>query len=95
MAEGPEVHFCIRPKDRGTSHESAHRMARALDEALTDLVPGGVGDYNHERGCVEVWLFERERVGLDGEKPKKAYYFVQEGDLTRFASGSELPELVP
>ena len=55
-------------------------------------------DYRPSRrersGDVEVWLYERERIGLDGKKPKKAYYFVQEGDLTRFASGAEMPELL-
>lgn len=46
-------------------------------------------------GEVEIWYYQRPRVGLDGEAPKNAYYFIEDGDLTRFASGSELPQMVP
>ena len=46
-------------------------------------------------GDVEIWLYRRPRVGLDGKAPKNAYYFIQDGDLTRFAGGSELPQVLP
>ncbi len=47
------------------------------------------------QGTLEVWRYEGERVGLDGEQPKRAYYFIPEGDITRFAVAAELPRLVP
>ena len=47
------------------------------------------------QGEIEAWYYERPRIGLDGLAPKRAYYFIQEGDLTRFARGSELPKLLP
>ncbi|MFQ5349116.1 MAG: GWxTD domain-containing protein [Thermoanaerobaculia bacterium] len=46
-------------------------------------------------GEVEVWLYDTEKVGLHGKKPKRAYNFIQEDDLTRFAISSELPKLLP
>lgn len=56
-------------------------------------------DYEESRrrgvGLVEIWRYERPRIGLDGEAPKKAYHFIQDGDLTRFAEGAELPRVLP
>jgi GWxTD domain-containing protein len=46
-------------------------------------------------GLVETWLYEGSRLGLDGQPAKRAYHFIQEGDMTRFALGSELPRLLP
>ena len=46
-------------------------------------------------GLVEIWRYERPRLGLDRQAPKNAYYFIQDGDLTRFAEGSELPRVLP
>lgn len=46
-------------------------------------------------GEVEIWLYERARVGLDGRAPKRAYHFIQRDDLTRFAEGPEMPRLLP
>ncbi len=46
-------------------------------------------------GEVEVWLYDAGKVGLDGKAPKRAYHFIQEDDLTRFAAGRELPKLLP
>jgi len=46
-------------------------------------------------GEVEIWLYKRARIGLDGRAPKRAYNFIQEDDLTRFATGSEMPKLLP
>ena len=48
-----------------------------------------------KHGEVEVWLYVRERIGLDGKAPKRAYHFIQVDDLTRFAEGAELPRLLP
>ena len=74
---------------------------RRTDRGTIFILYGPPDDVDYRRsrrertGDVEVWRYERERLGLNGEEPKTAYYFVQDGDLTRFASGSELPELVP
>jgi GWxTD domain-containing protein len=46
-------------------------------------------------GEVEVWLYEPGKTGLDGKAPKRSYHFIQQGDLTRFAQGRELPKLLP
>ena len=56
-------------------------------------------DYEEARrkrlGTVEIWRYKRARIGLDGQAPKSAYHFIQEGDLTRFADGVELPRVLP
>ncbi len=49
----------------------------------------------HQLGDLEVWLYQRPRIGLDGKAPKDVYNFVRQGDLTRFATGAELPKLLP
>ena len=41
------------------------------------------------KGVVERWLYDGDRVGLDGRQPKRAYRFIRRNDLTRFADGSE------
>ncbi len=46
-------------------------------------------------GEVEIWLYERARIGLDGKAPKRAYHFIEQDDLTRFATGAEKPKLLP
>jgi GWxTD domain-containing protein len=46
-------------------------------------------------GEVEIWLYRGAKVGLDGQAPKRTYFFIQEGDLTRFAKGNELPRVLP
>ncbi len=46
-------------------------------------------------GNLEIWRYGKERIGMDGKPPKPTYSFIQEGDLTRFALGSELPRLLP
>lgn len=46
-------------------------------------------------GEVEVWLYESGKTGLDGKAPKRSYHFIQQDDLTRFATGTELPKLLP
>ena len=47
------------------------------------------------RGEIEIWRYERPRIGLDGEAPKPTYNFIEDGDITRFARGAELPKLIP
>lgn len=74
---------------------------RRTDRGTTFILYGPPDEIDYLRarkaqvGDVEVWSYERPRIGLDGQAPKRAYYFVQDGDLTRFAAGSELPKLVP
>ena len=46
-------------------------------------------------GDVEVWRYDAGKTGLDGKAPKRAYYFIEEGDIVRFAKPSELPKLLP
>lgn len=40
-------------------------------------------------GRVEHWRYDKDRVGLDGRSPRRIYKFVRNGELVRFAPGSE------
>ncbi len=82
----PEVRFCVRPAAPGATHDEIHRKVRELDEAITETVTGGVGDYNHDRGCLEVWLFDREealdrileKTRFDREEEPAAHRLIEE-----------------
>ena len=41
------------------------------------------------QGVMELWLYNSDRVGLDGRSPRRVYQFIRRNDLTRFANGSE------
>ena len=41
------------------------------------------------QGMVERWIYNDDKVGLDGRAPKRTYRFIRRNDLTRFANGSE------
>lgn len=85
--------------DRLYGEETA--AGRRTDRGTIFIVygPPDEVDYKQARrardGEIEVWLYESGKTGLDGKAPKRAYHFIQENDLTRFAIGSELPKLLP
>lgn len=60
--------------------------------------PGKTGRYrsrpmSSHHGSVERWVYETERVGLDGRSPRRVYDFIRRKGRVRLAPGSELPEL--
>jgi GWxTD domain-containing protein len=46
-------------------------------------------------GLVEIWKYEKDEVGMDGNAPKRHYYFIKRNDVTVFALPSEWPKLLP
>ena len=74
---------------------------RRTDRGTIFILYGPPDDVEYEEarkkrmGLLEVWTYREDKLGLGGEAPKRAYYFIKEGDLTRFALGSELPRLLP
>jgi len=58
MPEKPELYFCIAPKDPLMDRSTLKKRLTALDEAFTEDLPGGVGGYDFEKDCAEVWLYD-------------------------------------
>ena len=61
-----------------------HQPVKSRRQSRFRSPPPGSG-----QGVVERWLYTSGTVGLDGQAPKRAYYFIRRNDLTRFADGSE------
>ena len=58
------VFFRIRPRRRDRDPRGLDRSLRALDEAFTEHLTGGVGEHDHASGCAEVWLLDAEQEPL-------------------------------
>ena len=58
------VYFRIRPRRRAQNPQAMDRSLRALDEAFTEHLTGGVGEHDHVGGCAEVWLLDAEQEPL-------------------------------
>jgi hypothetical protein len=58
MEGRPELYLCIRPKDPLMDRSTLKKRLHALDEDFTEHFPGGLGGYNFDKECSEVWLYD-------------------------------------